>query len=113
MPSPNRAACLETASANFPVAVLSQAGPGEAEADSARQAAGFSLDEIRNWWTPTRPPRTKCRSWEQYLATLVEHRKTLLLQKEDLEETLEALEALEALELAERECRSALDRKRI
>ncbi|WP_268245057.1 hypothetical protein [Saccharospirillum salsuginis] len=43
----------------------------------------------------------------------MEHRKTLLLQKEDLEETLEALEALEALELAERECRSALDRKRI
>lgn len=67
---------------------------------------GFSLDEIQQLVDAYETPEDEVPQLEQYLATLIEHRETLLRQKEDLEKTLEELA------LAERECRVALDRKR-
>lgn len=67
---------------------------------------GFSLDEIQQLVNAYETPEDEVPQLEQYLATLIEHRETLLRQKEDLEKTLEELA------LAERECRATLARKR-
>lgn len=67
---------------------------------------GFSLDEIQQLVNAYETPEDEIPQLEQYLATLVEHRQTLLRQKEDLDKTLRELDR------AERDCRATLARKR-
>ncbi|MCH8532008.1 MAG: MerR family DNA-binding transcriptional regulator [Saccharospirillum sp.] len=66
---------------------------------------GFTLDEIQQLVTAYESPDDEIPQLEQYLKTLVAHRKTLLQQKADLERTLLDLEKAEA------DCRMALARK--
>jgi DNA-binding transcriptional MerR regulator len=63
---------------------------------------GFSLDEIVRLVSLYETPNDKLPQLQVYLETLQGHKKTLLQQKEDLEQTLIELES------AENECKSAI-----
>lgn len=67
---------------------------------------GFSLDEIQQLVNAYETPEDEIPQLEKYLETLVDHRQTLLRQKEDIEKTLEELDR------AERDCRATLAGKR-
>ncbi|MFQ3231383.1 MerR family transcriptional regulator [Reinekea sp.] len=63
---------------------------------------GFSLDEIVRLVSLYETPNDKLPQLQVYLETLQGHKKTLLQQKEDLEQTLIELES------AENECKTAI-----